>query len=118
MKNIKLENYDELETLAEMAYLSHYVLHNYKPEIVHPKHEEIYLRIAEIYKAETLKLHPEKAKELSDITDYLNSRCIKYEIQLEREHFAEVVAQGLQSYQALEFGECRKRLLALFRSDD
>ena len=114
MKNITLENHDELTTLAELAYLGHYVLNNFKRENLHTKHEQMFMRIANEYKAEMLKLHPEQAKELNHIDDYFIDRCLDYEVQFEREHFVDVLASALQSYRVVDRDECRKKLLSLF----
>jgi len=116
MKNFTT-TYEDLTTLAELAYLGHYVLNNFKRENHHEKHEAMFMRIANEYKSETLKSRPDKAKELRHINDYFITRCDVYATQFEREHFAEILSLALQSYKVIEFQECRKTLLSLFKND-
>ena len=113
---MELENYDELETKAEMAYLSNYVLHNFKRkgEKRHEKHERLFNKIAEEYKTELLKHHPEKAEEINDIEDYLIRQCDHLTEQHEREHIAELLATLLQST-TMDSAEFRERFLSIFK---
>ena len=74
--NFKITTYKDLTTLTELAHLGHFVLNGFKRENekCYPTHEDLYQKIKELYKSETLKNHPEKRKALDDIDDYLMTR--------------------------------------------
>ena len=116
MKTIEFVTYEDIKTLAELACLGHYVLNNYRREARHEKHEEMYKRIAEVFKAETLKLYPEKKLGLED--DDLLKYCDAYAYAYDTEHITDVIATALQSYKTKDYHECRDAILSLFKGEN
>ena len=113
--NFEITNYKDLTTLVELAHLGHFVLNGFKRENekCHSAHEEMYTKIAELYKSETLKNHPEKSEELDDIEDYLIGRCGEITTQFEHEHIAEFLANALIPY-CVDLDVGRKAVLGCF----
>ena len=99
MKSIDLATHEELTTLAELSYLGHYVLNNFKRRPNrNEKHEAMFLKIAELYKCETLKLYPEKAEELHFVDDYFIDRCTDFVREFEREGLPAMLVVKLRMF--------------------
>ena len=115
MQPFQITTHPDLTTLTELANLGHYVLHGFKREGEkhHSAHEDLYQKIKELYKSETLKLHLERSEELDDIDDYLIDRCGDMVAEFEREHVAEFLAAALGQY-GVELNAGRSAVLGLF----
>ena len=111
----QITTYHDLTTLTELAHLGHYVLHGFKREgeKYYHAHEDMYQKIKELYKSETLKLHSERREELDDIDDYLIDHCGDMVAEFEREHVAEFLAGALGQY-GVGNKLCRETMLHLF----